>query len=127
MPGRWVTFDCYGTIVDWNATLTGALAETCGGEDRAGLEAEFHDPERRIKHGEGYRRYRDILEACVREMAAARGRQRGEEEADVLGRSWGSIAPYADAGMGLGGLRDRGFKLAILTNCDDDLFALTRA
>jgi len=127
MAGRWVTFDCYGTIVDWNSTLTGALADTFGGEDRAALETEFHDAERRIKHADGYRRYRDILAACVRDMAAARGREVTDDEADVLGRSWGSIAPWPDAGTGLGGLRDRGFRLAILTNCDDDLFALTRA
>jgi 2-haloacid dehalogenase len=127
MPGRWVTFDCYGTIVDWNAGLAGALAEVFGDEDRGALLTDFNDAERRVKHGDGYHRYRDILAACVREMAAARGRPVDDDEADVLGRSWGTIAPFADAGHGLGGLRERGFRLAILTNCDDDLFALTRA
>src|SRR3954454_2578814 len=114
MPGRWVTFDCYGTIVDWNSTLTGALAEVFGGEDVAALEAGFHDAERRVKHGAGYRRYRDILQACVRDMAAARGRRLDDVEADALGRAWGRIAPFADAGQGLGGLRDRGVRRRVL-------------
>jgi 2-haloacid dehalogenase len=128
MPGRWVTFDCYGTIVDWNTALVGALREVFGDEAPATLEGDFHDAEKRVKHGDdGYHRYRDVLAASVREMAAGRGHELREGEADVLGRAWGTIAPFADAATGLGGLRDRGFRLAILTNCDDDLFALTRA
>ena len=125
MPGRWVTFDCYGTIVDWNAGLAAALAEVFGEDDA--LLPDFHEAEIRAKHGDGYHRYRDVLASSVREMAAARGRTIDDHEADVIGRNWGAIKPYADAGTGLGALRDRGFRLAILTNCDDDLFALTRA
>jgi len=127
MPGRWVTFDCYGTIVDWNAGLAAALAEVFGDEPREALIAGFDEAERRVKHADGYRRYREVLAASVRDMAAARGRDVDDAEADVLGRRWGTIAPFADAGTGLGALRERGFQLAILTNCDDDLFALTRA
>ncbi len=55
MPDRWVTFDCYGTIVDWNATLADALTGLFDGDDaRERSSAEFHDAERRIKHGDGY-------------------------------------------------------------------------
>ena len=125
MPGRWVTFDCYGTIVDWNAGLAAVLAEVFGDEPREALIAGFNDAERRVKHADGYRRYREVLAASVRDMAAARGREVDDAEADVLARRWGTIAPFADAGTGLGALRERGFQLAILTNCDDDLFALT--
>src|SRR6185503_18216583 len=57
MPGRWVTFDCYGTIVDWNAGLAAALAEVFGDEPRGALIAGFDEAERRVKHADGYRRY----------------------------------------------------------------------
>src|SRR5262249_39134861 len=127
MPGRWVTFDCYGTIVDWNAGLAAVLAEVFGDEPRASLIDDFHDAERRVKHGDGYHRYRDVLARSVREMAATRGRDVTDDAAQVIARHWPSIRPFADAGTGLQALRDRGFGLAILTNCDDDLFAETGA
>ncbi len=127
MPGRWVTFDCYGTIVDWNTGLAAALAEVFGDEPAASLIDAFHDAEKRVKHGDGYHCYRDVLERSVRELGAARGRAVDDDGADVIARRWPSIEPFADAGAGLGGLRERGFQLASLTNCDDDLFAATRA
>lgn len=127
MPGRWVTFDCYGTIVDWNAGLAAALAEVFGDEPAASLIDAFHDAEKRVKHGDGYHRYRDVLARSVRELGTARGRTVDDDEADVIARRWPSFQPFADAGTGLGALRERGFRLAILTNCDDDLFAETRA
>jgi 2-haloacid dehalogenase len=127
MPGRWVTFDCYGTIVDWNAGLAAALTEVFGDEPAASLIDGFHDAEKRVKHGDGYHRYREVLARSVREMGTARGRPVDEQEMDVIARHWPSIRPFPDAGTGLQALRDRGFRLAILTNCDDDLFAETRA
>ena len=102
MPGRWVTFDCYGTIVDWNAGLAAALAEVFGDEPAASLIDAFHDAEKRVKHGDGYHRYRDVLARSVRELGTARGRTVDDDEADVIARRWPSFVPFADAGAGLG-------------------------
>ena len=63
MPGRWVTFDCFGTIVDWNAGARGARWR--GVRRRARGLADRRLPRRRerVKHGDGYHRYRDVLAA----------------------------------------------------------------
>ncbi len=63
----------------------------------------------------------------MRQIASRRDRELSVDEADAIARAWPTIVPFADAAAGLTDLRDRGWRLAILTNCDDDLFAVTRA
>lgn len=126
MAGRWVTFDCFGTIVDWNTGLASALAEVFPELSRDEAIAAFHDAELEVKHDGGFRDYREVLAESVRGIARGVGREVNDDEADVIARRWPTFAPYADAAAGLGDLRDRGWRLAILTNCDDDLFAATR-
>ena len=127
MGDRWVTFDCFGTIVDWNAALADALASVFGGEPRQQLIDDFHRAERDLKHDGGFRLYRDVLASSMRLMGRARGRVLLDEEAAAIADAWPAIVPFADAPAGLEDLRERGWRLAILTNCDDDLFAITRA
>jgi 2-haloacid dehalogenase len=127
MGDRWVTFDCFGTIVDWNAALADALCSVFEDEPRQQLIDEFHDAERDIKHGSGYQLYRDVLAGSMRQIASRRDRELSPDEADAIARAWPAIVPFADSAAGLEDLRERGWRLAILTNCDDDLFAITRA
>jgi 2-haloacid dehalogenase len=127
MGDRWVTFDCFGTIVDWNAALADALVSVFGDEPRAQLIDDFHQAERDGKHADGFQLYRDVLAGSMRQMGLARGRVLLDDEEAAIARAWPSIVPFADSPAGLEELRARGWRLAILTNCDDDLFAVTRA
>ena len=127
MGDRWVTFDCFGTIVDWNAALGDALVSVFEGEPREQLIDEFHDAERDVKHASGFQLYRDVLAGSMRQIASRRDRELSPDEADAIARAWPTIVPFADSAAGLEDLRERGWRLAILTNCDDDLFAITRA
>jgi 2-haloacid dehalogenase len=121
----WLTFDCYGTIADWNTCLFGALQQVAG-KDAARLLAAYHRAELELEAGPGWTPYREVLTAG---LARAAGRERialaeGGEEALV--RAWPDMPVFEDAGPALTALRERGWGLAILTNCDDDLFATTR-
>ena len=127
MGDSWVTFDCFGTIVDWNVALADALVSVFGDEPPGQLVGEFHQAERDGKRADGFLAYRDVLAGSVRQMGRARGRDLSDDEAATIARAWPAIAPFADAAAGLEALRERGWRLAILTNCDDDLFAITRA
>ncbi len=125
MADKWLTFDCYGTIADWNTCLGRALAEVAGAE--AGrLLAAYHRAELELEAGPGWMPYRQVLTAG---LVRAAGRERitlaeGAEEAFV--RAWPDMPVFEDAGPALAALREQGWRLAILTNCDDDLFATTR-
>ncbi len=125
---KWLTFDCYGTVADWNACMSGAL-ETVAGvtePDASRLLTAYHQAELELEAGVEWTPYREILTAG---LARAAGREhitlpRGGEEAFV--RAWPDMAVFEDAGTALTTLRERGWRLAFLTNCDEDLFATTR-
>jgi 2-haloacid dehalogenase len=108
---KWVTFDCYGTIADWNSGMLGAI------DGSGDLLGAYHREELRLEAGP-YRTYREILTEGLRRAGAL--------DAGAFVRAWPSMPVFADAGPALSALASDGWKLAILTNCDDDLFATTR-
>jgi 2-haloacid dehalogenase len=101
---RWATFDCYGTLVDWNAGLSAAL----GGD---GLLARYHELEPQVQAEDPTRSYRDVLAETARRVGVA------TSPADTL-PSW-PVFPEVPAA--LEEARARGWKLAALSNTDRDL------
>lgn len=123
-----ITFDCYGTLIDWNNGISGALGAE--GErqgrvvDRAATLAAYHAAEPRVQSAE-YRAYRQALTLLEVEIAAVLGWDPPSSPgylADSLPR-W---RPFPETNRALLRLRDAGFELGILSNIDDDLLAGTR-
>jgi 2-haloacid dehalogenase len=122
MPAGWITFDCFGTLVDWHTGFTAILGEFAGGRV-AELLAAYHRHERAAESERPHRMYKDVLATAVRRAADEIGLAVTDEQATALPRHWGSLPVFADVELALGGLRNAGYRLAVLTNCDDDLFA----
>src|SRR5437588_5001843 len=68
MADQWLTFDCYGTVADWNTGMSGALAEVAAA-DAGRLLAAYHQAELEIEAG-SWRPYRDVLTAGLARAAA---------------------------------------------------------
>jgi 2-haloacid dehalogenase len=127
MPGtRWLTFDCYGTIADWNTCLLGALQPIAGSHAQSLLTA-YHKAESIIEALPRWRPYRDVLSDALALAARRTGISIRPDQAGAFGTAWSSMTAFPDAAEALGTLGSQGWRLAILTNCDDDLFALTAA
>jgi 2-haloacid dehalogenase len=110
---RWATFDCYGTLIDWNGGIRRELARVFG-DDRADEQLErYHDVEP-VLQADGRRSYREVMTAAMGKLGAP------EEEADGLGRSLPSWEPFPEVRDSLEEARRRGWKLAILSNTDRD-------
>jgi 2-haloacid dehalogenase len=110
---RWATFDCYGTLIDWNGGVRGELARVFG-EERADEQLErYHDVEPALEV-DGTRTYREVMAEAMRELGAP------EDEVDGLARSLPSWKPFPEVKAALTDARDRGWKLAILSNTDSD-------
>jgi len=110
---RWATFDCYGTLIDWNGGIRRELARVFG-EERADEQlTRYHDIEP-VLQTDGMRTYRDVMTQAMRELGAP------EEEADALALALPRWEPFADAPGALAAARERGWKLAILSNSDRD-------
>ena len=110
---RWATFDCYGTLIDWDGGIRGQLARVFG-EDRADeLLERYHELEPELE-ADGQRTYREILTEAMRQLGAP------AEEESALADALPSWQPFLEVPQALGEARDRGWKLAILSNTDRD-------
>lgn len=126
-PGpRWVSFDCFGTLVDWHTGFA-RLLQPIAGPKTAALQAAYHRFERMLEADRPYRLYKDVLTEGLRRAAAEVGLGFDSQAASRLVAGWANLPIFADVEPMLAGLRALGCRLAVLTNCDEDLFARTQA
>jgi 2-haloacid dehalogenase len=121
---RWVTFDCFGTLVDWQTGFASMIAPLAGDRTSDVVRA-YHASERVVEREMPHRPYKAVLATALARAAAARGVPVSESDARALERSWGSLPIFDDVESMLAELRRHGWRLAVLTNCDDDLFEIT--
>ncbi len=123
---RWITFDCFGTLIDWHGGYRAILAPIAG-ERTGALIAAYHGFERALEADRPHRLYRDVLTQGLARAAHEIGLPLPPAEADLVVREWGELPLFPDVPRTLAALRAGGFRIGVLTNCDDDLFARTRA
>jgi 2-haloacid dehalogenase len=120
-----LTFDCYGTLIDWE---TGILAGLRAALARHGPEVGDEELLERFATAEAalevgpYLRYREILGACLVEVGRALGCSPDAAEQAAFGGSVAGWPAFPDSAAALARLKRR-FRLGVITNCDDDLFA----
>lgn len=119
-----LTFDCYGTLIDWESGIQNALGSvlsshgvTISSESLLSLYAELESV---AQKGE-YRPYRDILAIVMRQLTAHLEVSIGHDESHVLANSIKDWPPFPDTREALQKLHER-VKLAVISNIDDDLF-----
>jgi 2-haloacid dehalogenase len=119
---RWATFDCYGTLIDWNAGIRGQLEQLFGVQEAPRLLARYHELEPEIEsENEPFRTYREVLTLGLERLAQDESVQIPEGETDALARSLPDWLPFPDVPPALAELRNRGWMLALLSNTDRDL------
>ncbi|MGZ4203652.1 MAG: HAD family hydrolase, partial [Thermoleophilaceae bacterium] len=84
---RWATFDCYGTLVDWNAGIAGQLGRLLGDSNEGRLLAAYHEIEPRVQRENPAMSYRRVMALVLAELAAAEGSELPVAEEDALARS----------------------------------------
>jgi len=125
-----LTFDCYGTLVDWERGILDALGQLFAAHgvaspgDDALLE-RFGRAESEVQAG-AFLSYRDVLRAVARRLSAEEGVTASEKETDAFAASVGAWPPFLDTVPALRALAGR-YRLAVVSNVDDDLFAGTAA
>jgi 2-haloacid dehalogenase len=121
---RWITFDCFGTLVDWNSGFSSILQPLAGDRTPA-LLAAYHRYERLVEAETGYRPYEEVLAESLSRAATETGIAIPPAHARALGESWGRLPAFPDVEAMLSALRKSGYRVAVLTNCDNHLFAVT--
>jgi 2-haloacid dehalogenase len=120
-----LTFDCYGTLIDWETGILAALRPILGGRN---LQVSDHDilelyasVEATIELGD-YRPYREVLRSVVKQFGERYGFHATEDEMASLAESLQDWPPFTDAEPALRKLQEK-HQLAVISNVDDDLFA----
>jgi 2-haloacid dehalogenase len=119
---RWATFDCYGTLVDWNGGIRRELARLFGESRADELLHRYHELEPEVEADEPGLRYREVLARVLRRLGDVPA---GEE--DALARSLPGWRVFPEVPAALTEARDRGWRLCILSNCDRDLLDTSMA
>jgi 2-haloacid dehalogenase len=117
---RWATFDCYGTLIDWNAGIRGALEQLWGAEQAPALLRRYHELEPEVQ-AEAYRSYAEVMTLTLERLANEVGYGIPEGEGGVLPHSLPGWPVFPEVPAALEELRRRGWSLAILSNTDHAL------
>jgi len=118
---RWATFDCYGTLIDWNGGIGRELERLFGAERAAASLHAYHDLEREIEREDPSRTYREVMAVALARLGAP------PEEHGALGHSLPEWQPFPEVRSSLEEVRGRGWKLAILSNTDRDFIDASMA
>jgi 2-haloacid dehalogenase len=116
---RWASFDCYGTLIDWDGGVRAELVRVFGGERADELLAQYHAVEPELQ-ASGELSYRQVLTESMRRLGAPAGQEHG------LAESLPGWRAFPEVRTALEELRARGWKLAILSNTDDDFIAASQ-
>ena len=124
-----LTFDCYGTLIDWEGGLSTALMRAAWADgmrlERAAVIRAYMAAEREVEAGP-YRSYREVLADSAQGVAARLGWRLDSARASFLADSLSGWVPFPDTNASLERLRHAGYTLGILSNVDDALLAATR-
>ncbi len=127
MSDRWATFDCYGTLIDWNGGIAAELDRLLGAEEAPRLLARYHELEPQVQAEDPELTYRRVLTLTLEQLAESEGLTLPDGEHDALARSLPSWTPFQEVPGALEEARGRGWRLAILSNTDRDLIAASKA
>jgi 2-haloacid dehalogenase len=122
-----LTFDCYGTLIDWESGILSAMRPVLAAHDRTLGDGEILELYAELEAGlevPPFRPYREVLRDVVSGFGERQGFVPDDCERSSLVRSLGAWPPFPDTVGALHFLKSR-FRLGILSNIDDDLFAAT--
>ena len=117
---RWATFDCYGTLIDWNGGILGELERLFGVQNAPRLLERYHELEPEIEEDTSMP-YRGVLTEALIRLAEEEELSIPEGESDALALSLPDWEPFPEVHDALAELRRRDWNLVILSNTDRDL------
>lgn len=123
----WVTFDCYGTLIQWDEGLREAVSAILSGRagaiDPGRLITTYDRHEHAIEQAEPHRRFRDIAGTALRLAMQDLGVASEERDAATLTAAISRMPPFPEVVPALAALKTAGLRLCIISNTDDDVIA----
>src|SRR5947209_6071323 len=93
---RYATFDCYGTLIDWNAGIRSELARLFGEDDADWLLKRYHELEPQVQSEDPAKSYREVMAEVLKLLAKEQKRRLKKDDRDALGRSLPEWRPFPE-------------------------------
>lgn len=122
---RWATFDCFGTLVDWRHGIANGIDLLFPGQGGTLLEV-YNGHEAEVQTESPGMRYRGVLAEALRRTARDAGLDLRADDAHVLGDTIAYWPVFPEVAASLTELRAAGWRIALLTNCDQDIIGETQ-
>ena len=122
---RWATFDCFGTLVDWRHGIANGIDLLFPGRGRELVEI-YNGHEPAVQTESPGMRYRGVLAEALRRTARDAQLDLREDDAHVLGDTIAYWPVFPEVAANLNRLREAGWRIALLTNCDQDIIGETQ-
>lgn len=119
---RWATFDCYGTLIDWQRGIREALAHLWPNAGPHKLLARYHEIEPGVQAG-SFLLYREVMARTLEGIAEAEGLELRPLDREALAESLPTWPAFPEVRGSLEEVASRGWRLGILSNTDPDLLA----
>jgi 2-haloacid dehalogenase len=130
----WLTFDCYGTLIQWDEGLLAAVrailaaklgqsGQSAHGVAPAALIAAYDRHEHRLEQSTPHQSFRSVAAQALQLALEELGLPGSEADAGVLSRRIGAMPPFPEVVQTLRWFKQAGFRLCIVSNTDDDIIA----
>ena len=123
---RWASFDCYGTLIDWDRGIGSTLRRLWPEADMDVLLGRYHEVEPRVQMGQALP-YREVLRESLSLLAEHEGLAVADDQEYALADALPSWPVFPEVPRALAELRNRGWRLAALSNTDPDLLSASLA
>lgn len=125
---RWLTFDCYGTLIQWDEGLLAVVEKIISRQARASVNAEtlvhvYDKYEHELEAGKPHKSFRAVAGEALRRAMEELGLSYGPDDIEMLTSTISQMPPFPEVVDALGALKRQGFRLCIISNTDDDIIA----
>ncbi len=132
---RWLTFDCYGTLIQWDEGLLAAMETILAGKgearygvgaghvDRDAFIAVYDRHEHRLEQERPHRSFADVTSQALKLAMDEFGLVFHPSDAQLLTGSIGRMPPFPEVVSTLQRFKQAGFRLAVISNTDDGIIA----
>ncbi|WP_394789863.1 haloacid dehalogenase type II [Rhodoferax sp.] len=125
---QWLTFDCYGTLIQWDEGLRAAVQKILQRKrapdvEPARLIAVYDRFEHQLEQASPHRSFREVSDQSLQLALAELGLPGDAEDGRILTDSIGAMPPFPEVVAALRQLKQRGFQICIISNTDDDIIA----
>lgn len=124
----WLTFDCYGTLIQWDEGLVAAVESILARQAQSGVEVEtlirvYDKYEHELEAERPHRSFRNVAGEGLRLAMKELGLSYAPSDIEILTSGISRMPPFPEVVGALGALKAQGFKLCIVSNTDDDIIA----